>query len=100
MPRHDDIFDFSPEALKRVQQASYNGVTHCYVGTHWPGVVFFFGLETEPELRGQGRYHAYAKLLDEHCDATGTTRIANVMSRGDVNFEKLIDVYRSHGFEV
>lgn len=100
MPRHDDIFDFSPAALKRVQQAHYEGVRHCYLGSHWPGVVYFFGLETEPGLRGQGRYLAYAKVLDEHCDATGTTRVAAVMSRGDVPFAKLVEVYRSRGFEV
>jgi hypothetical protein len=100
MPRHDDIFDFSAEALQRVQRAHYNECSHCYIGTEWPGVVYFFGLEVPPGLRGQRRYQAYAQKLDEHCDATGTTRIAEVMSSGEVPFEKLVEVYRGHGFVV
>jgi GNAT superfamily N-acetyltransferase len=100
MPRHDDIFDFSPKALERVQCARLDGVSHCYIGTEWPNVVYFFGLETEPGLRGKGRYQAYAKKLDEHCDATGVTRIAEAMSRGEIPFERLVETYRKHGFEV
>lgn len=99
MPRHDDIFDFSPEALKRTQQASYNGITHCYVGTPWPDVIYFFASEVSPSERRQGRAREYFKKLNEHFDATGMTRIAVVMSRGDVPLNELLKFFYSLGIQ-
>src|SRR5262245_14583869 len=100
MPRHDDIFDFSPAALERTQRASFNGASIFYVGTEEPGIVYFWGLEVEPHLRGQGRTRPFLTKLNEHCDATGTTRMSRVMSRGDVPFDRLIEFYCSLGFEL
>lgn len=100
MPRHDDIFDFSPEALRRTQRAELNGASICYVGTESPGVVYFWGLEVEPEHRGQGRCRTFLEKLNEHCDATGTTRMSKAMSRTEgFEFEKIVNFYISLGFE-
>ncbi|RPJ38013.1 MAG: hypothetical protein EHM35_05500 [Planctomycetaceae bacterium] len=99
MPRHDDLFDFSPEALKRVQQVTYKGLEHSYIGTAEPNTIFSFGLVLDPKLRGQGIHEEYIQKLNEHCDATGTTRIAMLGPRGGMPLDKLIEFYRARGFE-
>src|SRR5262245_54775503 len=83
MPRRDDLFEFSPEALHRVQRAELNGAVIYYVGTGEPDVIYTYGIEVASHQRGQGRGQALQAAVNEHCDALGITRIGVLMSRAE-----------------